>query len=170
MFKNNPTSNGTSTPQDPDSPERLNRIVEGTSIEGEMKCDSNVRIDGKIKGTVETKGRLVIGPSGLVEGDVICNNGDIEGKVEGRVKVQELLSLKSTAKLNGDIYTKKLAIEPGAEFTGSCNMDASSSNTPKQPQQETGQAKRANEERGEQAPKGQQQTVHQQRQQGEATK
>ena len=38
------------------------------------------------------------------------------------ITVSDLLSLKSTAKVQGDIVTKKLAIEPGATFTGSCSM------------------------------------------------
>lgn len=104
------------------APDRLNRIVEGTSIEGEIKADSNLRIDGFVKGLVQTKGRLVIGINGKVDGDIICQNADVEGEILGTIKVEELLSLKSTARLTGKIVTNKLAIESGAEFTGSCDM------------------------------------------------
>ncbi len=102
----------------------INRIVEGTSIEGEIKCESNIRIDGSFKGNLSTKGRLVIGPNGTIEGTVICQNAEIEGLIKGRVNVQQLLSLKGTARVEGDIFTDKLAIEPGATFTGGCNMGA----------------------------------------------
>lgn len=104
------------------SPDRLNRIVEGTSIEGDIRSDSNIRIDGKLKGTIHTKGRLVIGSSGIIEGEIICENADIEGVFIGKINVNQLLSLKSTAKLTGDIITSKLAIEPGAMFSGACSM------------------------------------------------
>lgn len=104
------------------APDRLNRIVEGTSIEGEIKADSNLRIDGFVKGLIQTKGRLVIGTNGKVEGDIICQNADIEGEIQGTIKVEELLTLKATARLTGKIITHKLAIESGAEFTGSCDM------------------------------------------------
>ena len=104
------------------SPEKLNRIVEGTSIEGEIISEGNIRIDGKVKGTVSTKGRLVIGPKGNIEGDIICSNADIEGNLIGTIKVNEWLTVKSTAKLQGDIVTSKLAIEPGAVFGGTCSM------------------------------------------------
>jgi cytoskeletal protein CcmA (bactofilin family) len=104
------------------SPDRLNRIVEGTSIEGDIRSDSNIRIDGKLKGTIHTKGRLVIGASGIIEGEIICENADIEGVFIGKINVNQLLSLKSTAKLTGDIITSKLAIEPGAMFSGACSM------------------------------------------------
>ena len=106
------------------SPERLNRIVEGTNIEGDIKSDSNIRIDGYVKGTIQIKGRLVLGPNGKIDGEVICKNADIEGKLNGIIEVDELLSLKSTAKLQGEISTNKLSIEPGAIFSGNCKMGA----------------------------------------------
>ncbi len=100
----------------------INRIVEGTSIEGEIKCESNIRIDGVFKGNLTTKGRLVVGPAGTIDGTVICQNAEIEGLVKGHLSVQQLLSLKGNAKVEGDIFTDKLAVEPGASFTGACNM------------------------------------------------
>jgi cytoskeletal protein CcmA (bactofilin family) len=102
----------------------INRIVEGTSIEGEIKCESNIRIDGSFVGNLATKGRLVVGPQGKIEGTVHCQNAEIEGLVKGKLYVQQLLSLKGTAKVEGDIFTDKLAVEPGSSFTGACNMGA----------------------------------------------
>jgi cytoskeletal protein CcmA (bactofilin family) len=96
--------------------------MEGTSIVGEVNSDSNIRIDGKVKGTVSARGRVIIGQSGVIEGEVICQSSDIEGTLVGKINCQDLLSLKATAKLQGDINTKKLAIEPGAVFTGNCSM------------------------------------------------
>jgi len=96
--------------------------MEGTSIEGEVKSDSNIRIDGRMKGTLQVRGRLIVGATGLVEGDVHCQSCDIEGTVNGKIHCQDLLSLKATAKLTGDIHTKQLSIEPGAVFSGNCDM------------------------------------------------
>jgi|TARA_B110000495_G_C22884474_1_gene515810 cytoskeletal protein CcmA (bactofilin family) len=104
------------------SPELLNRIVEGTTIEGQINSKSNIRIDGFLKGTVITQGRLVLGPEGKIEGEIQCNNADIEGTLNGTINVKELLTLKNSAKLQGDISTNKLAIEPGAVFSGTCSM------------------------------------------------
>ena len=106
------------------SPDKLNRIVEGTNIEGDIKSESNIRIDGYVKGTVTTKGRLVLGSTGKIDGEIICKNADIEGKLNGVIQVNELLSLKSTAILHGEISTNKLSIEPGAIFSGNCKMGA----------------------------------------------
>ncbi len=131
LFNKNITPPTTTTTNQPsvmsktaeiNSPDRLNRIVEGTSIEGDIRSDSNIRIDGRLKGTIHIKGRLVIGSSGIIEGEIICENADIEGVFIGKINVNQLLSLKSTAKLTGDIITSKLAIEPGAMFSGACSM------------------------------------------------
>ncbi len=103
-------------------PEKLNRIVEGTVIEGEIRSESSIRIDGKVLGATSTKGKLVVGANGVIDGEVVCQNADIEGLVNGKITCTELLTLKSTAKVNGDIATQKLAVEPGAVFNGQCNM------------------------------------------------
>ncbi|MBS1548149.1 MAG: polymer-forming cytoskeletal protein [Bacteroidetes bacterium] len=122
MFRNDKAHDTMNKPIEPVSPGKINSIMEGTTIEGELRSDSNVRIDGRVKGTINVRGRLIVGASGHVEGDITCQSSDIEGTVNGKIACQDLLSLKATAKLSGDINTKKLAIEPGAVFTGNCNM------------------------------------------------
>lgn len=102
----------------------INRIVQGTTVTGDIKCESNIRIDGTFHGSVQTRGRLVVGPTGRVEGDVSCQDSEIEGAVKGNVEVAKLLALKATSKVEGDIVTDKLSIEPGAVFTGTCKMGA----------------------------------------------
>lgn len=122
MFRNDKAHETMNKPTEPVSPGKINSIMEGTTIEGELRSDSNVRIDGKVKGTIHVRGRLIVGATGLVEGDIHCQSSDIEGTVNGKIICQELLSLKATAKLTGDIRTKQLAIEPGATFSGNCDM------------------------------------------------
>src|SRR5207253_2914285 len=94
----------------------------GTVIEGDIKSDGDIRIDGTLHGSILTKGKLVLGTTGIVEGEVTCQNADISGTINGKIKIAELLSLKATSKLTGDITTNKLSIEPGANFSGSCVM------------------------------------------------
>jgi cytoskeletal protein CcmA (bactofilin family) len=104
----------------------INLIGVGTIITGNIESNGDIRIDGTLKGNLNTKGKIVIGSTGIVVGEIICKNSDISGKVEGKLVVSELLSLKSTAKIFGDVITDKLAIEPGAVFTGTCNMSKAS--------------------------------------------
>lgn len=130
MFKNN-SDTKMSKNNNSNSPERLNRIVEGTTIEGSISSESNIRIDGTVKGIISTKGRLVVGVTGTIQGEVTCQNAEIEGKVNGAMKVGELLSLKSTAKVEGDVTTGKLSVEPGAVFAVTCSMGGVSPNSTK---------------------------------------
>lgn len=100
----------------------VNQIKAGTHIEGEIRSNGDMRIDGTLKGTIQTQGKLVIGPTGQIDGEVSCQNAEIHGIINGKITVNELLSLKATSKLLGDIVVGKLAIEPGAQFSGSCVM------------------------------------------------
>ncbi|MCX6295071.1 MAG: polymer-forming cytoskeletal protein [Bacteroidetes bacterium] len=100
----------------------VNLIGLGTTIEGDITTNGDMRIDGSLTGSINVKGKLVIGASGFVEGEIICQNADVSGTIKGKIGVSELLSLKASAKLSGDIITNKIAIEPGAAFSGSCSM------------------------------------------------
>ena len=104
------------------SSNNFNQIVAGTTIKGNIESSNDIRFEGTLVGNLKTSGKLIIGTSGSVKGEIYCKNSDIEGKIEGLIHVQELLTLKSTSFIKGDIIAKKLAIDPGAKFTGSCNM------------------------------------------------
>ncbi len=99
-----------------------NNINNGTVIVGDIEAMGNLRIDGKIKGNIRTKNKLVLGPSSYIDGDVLAQNADIEGQVTGTVQVTELLILKPSAKIDGDIVTNKMSVEAGAIFNGGCKM------------------------------------------------
>lgn len=102
----------------------VNLIGNGTKIVGDITSAGDVRIDGHLTGNIVTTGKFVLGASGVVDGNVTSANADLSGEVKGKVNVSEMLSLKSTARISGDIVTGKLAIDPGALFTGTCNMGA----------------------------------------------
>ena len=102
----------------------VNMIGSGTTIIGDVNSKGDIRVDGILKGSVKTEGKVVLGKEGVVEGEVICKDADISGIVKAKITVSQLLILKSSAKLSGDIVTNKLSIEPGATFTGSCSMGA----------------------------------------------
>ncbi len=105
-----------------EDPHLVNQIKAGTHIEGIVKAAGDIRIDGYMKGTLHTEGKLVIGASGQIDGEITCQNAEIHGAVNGKITVNELLSLKSSCKLLGDIVVGRLSIEPGAQFSGSCVM------------------------------------------------
>lgn len=107
---------------------KTNRIVEGTTIKGDINSKADFRLDGHLIGNFQTTGKLVIGPSGSITGDIVCNNADIEGKFEGTIQVHELLSIKASASIQGQVTVGKLAVEPGAVFAATCSMKIQSKN------------------------------------------
>ncbi len=101
---------------------KTNRIVEGTEIIGNIISKADFRLDGKLQGSFSTTGKIVIGPSGSVKGDIVCKNADIEGKFDGIMKIQEILNVKSKASISGEVTCGKLSVQPGADFSASCSM------------------------------------------------
>jgi len=101
----------------------INILGPGAVVKGEIQVNGDFRIDGALNGTIQCKGKIVVGPTGKIDGEIICQNADFSGEVKANVKVGELLTLKETAVFSGDINTGKLAIEPGAKFSGTCSMD-----------------------------------------------
>jgi len=105
---------------------KTNRIVEGTSIKGDIVSPADFRLDGHLIGNFESKGKLVIGPAGSLTGDVQCKNCDIEGKYKGKIQVAELLNVKLKSSVQGEVVCGKLSVEPGADFSASCIMKPNS--------------------------------------------
>ncbi len=110
MAKSEPTVNVNS----------ISRISAGTVIKGEILSPTDIRIDGTFEGKVHSKGRVVLGETAIVKGDIICNNIDLWGKVEGNVYVKDTLSLKAGCSMDGNLHTRRLSVELGATFNGSC--------------------------------------------------
>jgi cytoskeletal protein CcmA (bactofilin family) len=100
----------------------VNLISQSTNVTGDISTESDIRIDGTLIGNLITKGRLIIGPGGKIEGDVDSKSAEIEGMLIGKIKVEELLALKATSNFQGNITTGQLLIEPGANFSGNCVM------------------------------------------------
>ena len=111
-------------PKASNSMDNVNRIVEGTVVEGVIHSESNLRIDGEFKGELITKGRLVVGPKGKVQGTIHCLCCDVEGVLEGEVTVLELLAMKSTSTVQGELYYNQLSVEAGAKALGMFRMGA----------------------------------------------
>ncbi|MBQ6742070.1 MAG: polymer-forming cytoskeletal protein [Bacteroidales bacterium] len=107
---------------EPETTNSINIITSGTVIKGDVTASGDFRLDGTLEGNIQLNGKLVIGDSGVINGNVLCMNANIIGTVNGNLSVKELLSLHSSARVKGDILINKLSIEPGAIFTGKCNM------------------------------------------------
>lgn len=98
----------------------ISRISAGTVIKGEILSPGDIRIDGTFEGRLQSKGRVVIGETAVIKGDILCDNVDLWGKVEGNIYVKDTLALKEGCVVNGSLHIKKLSVELGATFNGNC--------------------------------------------------
>jgi cytoskeletal protein CcmA (bactofilin family) len=103
----------------------MNQFGQGTTINGDVITDGDVRIDGKVTGNITSRSKVVIGATAIIEGNIICQNAYIDGRVNGTIEVMELLILSKTAYVQCDIKMKKLVVEEGAKFNGKCSMGMS---------------------------------------------
>ena len=106
----------------PSGENALNSLVRGTTVEGSIVAESDIRIDGTIRGTLTCSAKVIIGPSGLIDGEVKCQNAVIEGKFYGKLRVADLLSVKESAEIVAEVTTSKLSVAPGAIFDVTCKM------------------------------------------------
>lgn len=104
-----------------------NALAFGTTVKGDVTTDGDFRLDGRIEGTISCGGKIIIGPTAQVEGDIISVNAEILGTIVGSITTSEVLVLKPTAVVKGIITTQALVVEPSAKFSGTCNMSVSDS-------------------------------------------
>ena len=99
-----------------------NKIAQGTTITGNIEGKGSFRIEGKVEGTLRTAGKIVVGKTGYIDGEIECENADFEGKFTGKIVVKDTLTLKSSAHIEGEVITGKLDVDPGATFNATCSM------------------------------------------------
>lgn len=102
--------------------DQVNLVGEGTTFEGTVRAENDVRASGRIVGTLKVEGKAMIAESGAVDGEIIATSADIAGHVQGEIRIEERLVLKSSARVDGTIETDRLVVEEGAQFTGECTM------------------------------------------------
>ena len=108
----------------------FNALTAGSKIVGTITADSDFRIDGQIEGDLNCSGKVVIGEAGRVKGTIVCQQAEILGLMEGKINCHQQLSLRVNGKINGDVHTKTLIVEPGALFNGTCSMGAEVAKAP----------------------------------------
>jgi cytoskeletal protein CcmA (bactofilin family) len=110
-----------------------NVLATGTIIKGTVVSETDIRLDGRIEGDINCKGKIVIGPKGSIVGNIISDNAEILGEVDGSIRIREKLVFKSTSRIKGDIYMQTLEVEPGTQFNGTCTMGKNSVEAPSKP-------------------------------------
>lgn len=100
----------------------MNVIHKGTQVEGNLVVNGSVRIDGKLKGKVKASDRIVVGQTGIIDGDLTAKDVNISGRCKGTISAENSVVFQSTAEFDGDIKCKKLVVEEGVIVDGNVNM------------------------------------------------
>lgn len=98
-------------------------IGKDTVFTGKITAQGSVRIDGGLQGDIITKGDIVVGETGRIEGNLHARNILIAGELKGNVVASGKLELANTARIIGDLKVSSLVIDDGAVFQGTCQMD-----------------------------------------------
>ncbi|NQU40419.1 MAG: polymer-forming cytoskeletal protein [Lentisphaerae bacterium] len=100
-------------------------IAEDIEITGSIKCASTIQIDGKLNGDLNCAGNATIGANAVINGNISSDSTIIKGQVNGNVAAKDRIQLTSTAKLTGDIRSKRLSVEDGATLIGKTEVNPS---------------------------------------------
>ena len=106
--------------------ENITLLAKGVVIKGEIRVDGTVRIDGRLEGEIHTKGTVVIGEDGMVQGTVTAGTLINSGKVKATVTATERIQLLKTGMLIGEVHTPNFAMEDGSKFQGLSDMGVAS--------------------------------------------
>ena len=100
----------------------VSRISTGTYVKGEIVSPNDLRIDGRFEGTIISEGKVVIGESAEVNARIVCVNADVWGKTKGSFTVKDIMAIKSDCSVEGELRVRRLIVELGASFNGTCKM------------------------------------------------
>ncbi len=99
-------------------------IGENVSIEGNIRGDEHVVIEGSMKGNIELeKHNFTVGSKGRVEGEINAQSVKVSGQMIGNIKTQGKVEITKEADFMGDIRAKSISVETGAYFKGSIELD-----------------------------------------------
>jgi cytoskeletal protein CcmA (bactofilin family) len=92
-------------------------------IEGLVEFRGTIRVDGRVKGKIFSQGgTLIVGEKAVVHADVVVGSAVIMGEVNGTIDAQKRVEIYAPGRVNGDVKSPAISIEPGACFNGNCVM------------------------------------------------
>lgn len=100
--------------------DELKESIIGADVEitGTIKSSGSIRLDGKLDGELQCSGNATIGRQATVVGNITAHSVIIEGKLNGNILAADKIEMKAAAEVNGDIKSRRLAVEDGVTFVG----------------------------------------------------
>lgn len=102
-------------------------IADGVKIKGEISGRAEIVIEGEVEGRLDVQAPVVIGPGGIVRGDVVAKAVRVGGRLVGNVKADERFELEPNGRIEGDVTAPRVVIAEGAFFKGKVEMTGSTS-------------------------------------------
>jgi cytoskeletal protein CcmA (bactofilin family) len=102
--------------------DNITLLAKGVVLKGEIHVEGTVRIDGRLDGEIQTKGQVIIGEDGLVQGTITAGTVISSGRIKAKVTATERVQLMKTATLIGEVLTPVLIMEEGAKLQGVMDM------------------------------------------------
>jgi cytoskeletal protein CcmA (bactofilin family) len=94
-----------------------------TEFEGKLSFTGAVRVDGRFKGEINTKGTLIVGELAVIESNVFASHIIVNGEIRGNITAEKRMEINSSGKVSGNIQTPVLVINEGVVFNGNCSME-----------------------------------------------
>jgi cytoskeletal protein CcmA (bactofilin family) len=94
-----------------------------TEFEGKLSFTGAVRVDGRFKGEIITKGTLIVGELAVIESDIHASHVIVNGEIRGNVTAEKRMEIHASGRVTGNIQTPVLVIDEGVIFNGNCSME-----------------------------------------------
>ncbi len=98
--------------------DNITLLAKGVVLKGEIRVEGTVRIDGRLDGEIQTKGQVIIGEDGLVQGTIMAGTVISSGRIKANVTANRASPVTEDATLIGEVLTPVLIIEEGAKIQG----------------------------------------------------
>lgn len=112
-------------------------VDSGCTLRGELEFTSAFRLEGRVEGTIRSSAELVIGESGVVEGEIAVARCLVAGTVTGKITATERVTLHAGARVRADIVAPAVVIEEGAVLKGHVAMKSRDDGSPATSPRET---------------------------------
>jgi cytoskeletal protein CcmA (bactofilin family) len=106
------------------SNERMSVFGPTLRFKGELKAQEDIKIEGRIEGTIDHQQRVHVGTKGEVVATVNAQSIDVDGKVQGDMSAKKAIKVSQSAVVRGNIRAPSVSITEGANFNGGVTMES----------------------------------------------
>ena len=102
--------------------QNMSLIATGDVFEGKLTTTNGVRVQGTVRGTIESKSNIQVEADALVEADLSAENVTIAGTYKGNLNCNGRLEITASGRASGELETGRILLHEGGFFEGSLHM------------------------------------------------